>query len=230
MDNKRKVISASIVAILAVSAIVTAVVYCDNIVTNRNPTKAPSPVVNQNNVTSNPNTASPNVIQTNEAPNSSTPSPVSNKDNETPSLLSQISDLKNQLTNVTSIITNLTSANLVTSLGITEVTGNSSNFRGTATPVPYNYLFIQGGVTNTGEGYAYNAGLHVVAYTANGTLEINMTVPLGQSNTYVATTYPNNQPTLSTLHSLEGSSIGITIYTEDLVTNWNVTPVWTNFP
>ncbi len=44
------------------------------------------------------------------------------------------------------------------------------------TPIPYNYLYITGSVNNTGECTAYNSGLLVVAYFADGTLEINMTV------------------------------------------------------
>ena len=61
---------------------------------------------------------------------------------------SQISNLKSQLTNVTGQLTNLTSANIVTSLTVTEVPYYYNNY--TAREL-LNYLWIYGGVTDTGE-------------------------------------------------------------------------------
>jgi hypothetical protein len=105
-------------------------------------------------------------------------SEIANQKNEISNLTVQILSLKGQAAK----LSYLTSANLVTTLGITEVPGGSSSYMGglVSTPVPFNYLFIEGSVINTGDGTAYNAGLHVVAYSANGTLEINMTVPFDE--------------------------------------------------
>ena len=163
---------------------------------------------------------------------------VATNNNET--LDSQVFDLQNQITNIMAMITNLSSANLVASLGIKEYPATTQyNPAGTYSVSYENSLFIVGSVTNTGEGVAYNAGLHVVGYTVNGTVEMNMTVPLsGGSISYNSTNY--TAPTkLSTLNSGYGydsysssnsASIGMVIYTPDLVSNWTVTPVWTNSP
>jgi hypothetical protein len=104
------------------------------------------------------------------------------------------------------------------------------------TPVPFNYLFIEGSVTNTGEGTAYNAGLHVVAYGANGTLEINMTVPLSGGNfgtdnvtdAFVSSTCGNSSLTLGALYSEQTTDVYINIFHEGSVSTWTVTPVWIN--
>jgi hypothetical protein len=74
-----------------------------------------------------------------------------------------ITSLGTQIANPTSQVTNLTSASLVTSLGIAEVGNTSSISRS------YNRLFIEGSVTNNGQGEALNAGLHVLAYATDGT-------------------------------------------------------------
>ena len=101
---------------------------------------------------------------------------IANQNSQVSNLKSQLTNLTGQLTNFTGQLTTLNTANLVPALKVTEVP-NSYNETGTYTGL--NYLYISGGVTNIGRGTAYNAGLHVVAYTATGTLEINMTVPLG---------------------------------------------------
>ena len=67
----------------------------------------------------------------------------------------------------------IATANLATALNVTEIPRNSPF--NVPSPLPYNYLYITGSVSNTGESTAYNAGLHVAAYAADGTLEINMT-------------------------------------------------------
>jgi hypothetical protein len=66
------------------------------------------------------------------------------------------------------------SANLVSNLEIKEV-AKGYNYGGN---VPYNHLIISGSITNIGQITAYNAGLKVMAYASDGTLEINITVPL----------------------------------------------------
>ena len=103
-------------------------------------------------------------------------SKIASLNSQIANLNSKVSDLKSQAANVNSQITNLLSPNIVTSLGVTEVPYNSPhNF---PTPLLYNHLLIMGSVTNTGVSTAYNAGLHVVAYQADGKVQVNMTVPL----------------------------------------------------
>ncbi len=177
----------------------------------------------------------------------------------------KISDLNGQISKLNNVIANLPTAHLVASLGVTEILGNNSNAMGTFTPIPYNYLYITGAVNNTGEGTAYNAGLHVVAYNAAGTLEINMTFPLSggifgtdnATNAFVLKTYGSYNPVLRVYTSGYSTTLGIvdgeqtfyigeptayfgggassysgslSILHEDIVTNWTVTPVWTNTP
>jgi hypothetical protein len=89
--------------------------------------------------------------------------------NQTAKLNGKISILKSE-------IVNLTTANLVTALGVTEVLGNSSH---NIIVQLYNHLYISGQVNNTGKGTAYNSGLRIVAYDVQGTLEVNITVPFG---------------------------------------------------
>jgi hypothetical protein len=155
---------------------------------------------------------------------------------------SKVSNLKGQVANLSSQIINLYgSANLVTALGVTEVPYNSPN--NFPSPLLYNHLFIAGSVTNTGTGTAYNAGLHVVAYEANGKVEVNMTVPLvGNVNvtggeitdfapvfgTDAATQiYGNDSLQLGNLYGGQTVSISLGIFHEGTVTNWTITPVWT---
>jgi outer membrane murein-binding lipoprotein Lpp len=157
---------------------------------------------------------------------------IANLNNEIANLNSQISNLESQLRNLTGQLTNLTSAYLVTALGVTDVPYSYPQM-----PInqPYNHLYISGSVTNTGKGTAYNAGLNVVAYD-NGTLEINMTVPLGdgvfgsdtKTNGYVTSNFGNSSLQLGILYSRQTATIDLAIYHEGTVTNWTVTPVWTN--
>jgi len=106
-------------------------------------------------------------------------------------------------------------------------------------PLPFNYLYITGSVTNVGVGTAFTAGLHVVAYAANGGLEINMTVPLingatfgtdAGTDAYVSSSYGNSSLQLGSLYSEQNATIEIGIFHEGIVSNWNITPVWTNSP
>jgi hypothetical protein len=157
---------------------------------------------------------------------------------------SKIASLNGQIADLSSQILNLTSANLVTALGVTEVPYDSPN--NFPSPLLYNHLFITGSVTNTGEGTAYNAGLHVVAYEANGKVEVNMTVPLdgpenvtGNEITILAPVFGTNAATqiygndslqLGELYSGQTASISLGIFHEGTVTNWTITPVWTTAP
>ena len=150
----------------------------------------------------------------------------------------KISNLNSQISKLNAVIANFPTAHLVASLGIIEILGNESNEMGYPTPIPYNYLYITGSVNNTGEGAALNVGLHVVAYNATGTLEINMTVPLNggiygtdnATNTFVLKNYGSSSRTLGVLDGEQIAYIGISILHEGTVSNWTVTPVWTNYP
>jgi outer membrane murein-binding lipoprotein Lpp len=162
---------------------------------------------------------------------------VNDRNSKIALLNTQIANLNNEITNLSSQMhvfgqANLTSPYLVTTLGATEIASN-----------PYNRLWISGSVTNTGEGTAYNAGLHVVANVANGKVEVNMTVPLNNNDvvnygTDAATDASgyvgngDNNPSFF-LVSLGGGGtavIGIGIFHEGTVSNWTITPVWTYIP
>ena len=166
---------------------------------------------------------------------------VNNKRSEISSLNCEIANQSSQISNLTAQVANLTTANLVTALGVTEVPYNYINNINEA-PLPYNHLYITGSVNNTGEGRAYNAGLHVVAYSSTGGLGINMTVPLGYdpygafgSDATIdawlsASPYGGSSLQLVTLYSGENMLINLSIFHEGTVSNWTVTPVWTNSP
>jgi hypothetical protein len=159
-------------------------------------------------------------------------------------LNSKVSDLKSQAANVNSQITNLISPNIVTSLGVTEVPYDSPH--NYPTPLLYNHLLIMGSVTNTGLTAAYNAGLHVVAYQADGKIQINMTIPLdnGQNETTNENTdfapvfgtdastqiYGNESLQLGNLYSGQNVTVTLGIFHHGTVTNWTITPVWTSNP
>ena len=164
---------------------------------------------------------------------------VNQKNSDIASLNNQINNLSIEIANLTSQISNLTaqasltSVNLVTELGITEISNTSSISRS------YNRLYIDGPVTNQGVTTAYNAGLHVVAYAADGTLEINTTVPLNYGE-YAADSATESYVSsfdgvtgslyLGSLVSGQTANVDLDIYHESTVTNWTVTPVWTTTP
>ena len=150
----------------------------------------------------------------------------------------KISSLDSQISKLNAVIAIFPSAHLVASLGIAEILGNESNEMGAPTPIPYNYLYITGQVTNTGEGVALNVGLHVVAYASDGTLEVNVTVPLNggiygtdkPTNTFVSNNYGNSSQTFGALDSEQIAYLCISILHEGIATNWTATSVWTNYP
>lgn len=154
---------------------------------------------------------------------------ITNHNNEIENLTNETNDLTNEITNLTNQISNLKSqsANLVPSL---------SEFDGLASTVmflPFNCIWTSGSVTNTGDGTAYNAGLHVVAYTTSGTV-INMTVPLADgSYSTDATTFAyigNSSAQLGNLDSGQTAIFYADIYHEGTVVLMYITPVWTNSP
>ncbi len=148
---------------------------------------------------------------------------------------SKIAQLNTQEQNLKGQLTNLTTAYLKTALEENEII--TSDYAATKS-IPYNYLYVSGTVTNTEGGKAFNAGLHVAAYSAAGTLEINMTFPLsgGRFGTdsaidaYVASSQGGGVSSLQ-LGNLAGGetvAVNIQIFHEGVVSNWTVTPVWTN--
>jgi hypothetical protein len=170
-------------------------------------------------------------------------SKIASLNSQIANLDSRVSDLETQAANEDSQ-TNLLSAKIVTSLGISEVPYDSPhNF---PTPLLYNHLLIMGSVSNTGVTTAYNAGLCVVAYQADGKVQINMTVPLDNwanettnENTDFAPVfgtdastqiYGNESLQLGNLYSGQNVTIILGIFHHGTVTNWTITPVWTSNP
>jgi hypothetical protein len=127
--------------------------------------------------------------------------------------------------------------------------------------VQYDSLWINGSVTNIGQTSAVNVGLHVEAYAEDGSLEINMIVPLANAvygtdsqtiafisnfadysltlNGIVISDYAPSgslplghagSPKLGSLDPGQTVSVTLSIYHEGTVSNWTVTPVWTNTP
>ena len=157
-------------------------------------------------------------------------------------LTDQASNLTDQVLNLSEIMssgqppTQLEYAHLVGSFGVREITTTVSG-------MPYSRLYIEGSLINTGNNTAYNAGLHVVAYAADGTVEINMTVPLDNGGDFGtgdgASAYVQaNAGAWGTQTSLQLESVGgwqivaisLNIYHAGVVVNWSVSPVWTHAP
>lgn len=147
----------------------------------------------------------------------------------------EISNLNNQMANLSSkldYLSNFTDANLVATLGISEV-GNTSISMYT---YPFYRLYISGTIKNMGAGMALEAGLHVVASASDGTIEINMTVPFvngrdfgtdAATNTFVKSWGTSvSSMELGSLGSGQSTTVDFNIYHEGQVTNWTVTPVW----
>jgi cell division protein FtsL len=165
---------------------------------------------------------------------------IQNLSGQAADLRNQVANLNGQVENLSSQLTILTTANIVTALGIREIPTTYQVAVG-ASPqylsAPYNHLYIQGSVTNSGAGTAFNAGLQVIAYDANGALEINMTVPFdsgAQFGTDASTrSYANQNDAALHLASLAGAAtaqVNVNIFHEGIISNWIVSPVWTNFP
>lgn len=143
-------------------------------------------------------------------------------------LNAQLSSLKQQISMLQSQLTNLTRANLVADLHI----GDASGYL-------YKDMYIEGSVGNNGLGTAYNAGLRVTAYSPEGVLRINMTVPLvigafgiDNATSAVAATLPWEKVSLQLGNVGTGVTLPVSvgIFHYDTVSNWTVTPVWTNQP
>ncbi len=170
---------------------------------------------------------------------------VKEKNSKIALLNDEIANLNSQISNLKSQIKNLTTANLVTALGIKDIQYGlpvkpkaEFEFDGTSVKTFY-YLYIWGSVSNTGVSVAYNSGLKVVAYDAQGTLEINMTVPLDggmfgaddQTKSLLSEDYGDYLIQRVNLGSNQTVTAVISIFHEGTLSgNWTVTPVWTNSP
>lgn len=141
-------------------------------------------------------------------------------------LNANVSGLKDQISSLNSQLTSLTTASLVANLTI----GDASGYQ-------YKDMYIEGSVRNNGLGTAYNAGLSVVAYSPEGILRINMTVPLvigafgiDNATSAVAATLPWQKISLQLGNVGTGVTVPVSIgiFHYDAVSNWTVTPVWTN--
>ena len=147
---------------------------------------------------------------------------IENQSSQIASLNATISSLNGQIASLKSQITSLQekyTANLITALGAKEIlSGNGTVL---------NHLFISGTVTNTGVTAAYNAGLHINGYAGNGTVLINITVPISY---YVSQDGFTNATSLSTIYPTESQGADISIFHYGNLANFTITPVWTNSP
>ena len=154
------------------------------------------------------------------------------------SLNSQIVSLNKEVETLTSQLgvfgqENLTTPCIVSALGATEISGSDGLS---------NRLWISGSVTNTGEGTAFNVGLHVFAYSSDGTKVLDLTVPVNNND---VVSYGSQDASLSAyvsngdnnpsyfLPSLGGGGIayvGINVFHEGVASNWTLTVVWTYIP
>lgn len=160
-----------------------------------------------------------------------------NLNEEIENLTNQIPSFREQATNFTAAYLALGfKANLTTSLQGKEIV--TSNYAATQS-IPYNYFYVSGTVSNAGNGTAFQAGLRVVAYSYNGTQEIDMTLPLGgifgtdsRINDYITNSYGGlgTSLQLGNLGSGQTVTTNIQIFHEGTVSNWTITPVWTNTP
>lgn len=124
--------------------------------------------------------------------------------------------------------TNTLTANLTASLVAVEFPSDP----------PPNFLNLDGSVSNVGNGTAYNAGLHVVAYDAQGVLQINSTVPLAFQEEFTnpfgsyqaGSGLIGGSGSVTTLSRGQAFQIRLNIYHSGIVVNWTVTPIWTNTP
>ena len=164
---------------------------------------------------------------------------LADKNSKIASLNSQIANQQTEIANLTSQvkqISNYTDARLEATLGVSEV-GNTSE---SMYSYPFYRLYISGTVRNTGQGEALNAGLHVIAYASDGTVEINMTVPLVSGADFGTDSSTNafvqewdaeqgvsaNPSQVGNLNSGESVTVDFNIYHEGNVNQWTVTPVW----
>jgi len=270
MGMKRKAISALTAAIILFAGTISGtVLYFENVIANQNSqiTALNSQLANLG--TENSNLAAQAANQTAEIQSLNSNltdlatekadlnSQISNLTAQTATLSADKASMSAQITNLTAQVANLTSAYITTDLSVNEIPNNEplyALFPTMAPDIPYDSLQINGSVTNAGRVKATNMGLNVTAYGSDGTLEINMTVPLNEGVVYGTDNATNNMiqsidprttvndggfnvrlgnlgPTgLSDLEVGQTVEVSITIYHEGTATDWTVTPIWTNSP
>ena len=163
---------------------------------------------------------------------------VTDKNSQIASLNNQISNQSSEIANLTSQvrnlqvqITTLTTANLTASISFDD---ESSYLTGPT----QEFLNLEGSVNNVGKSVAYNAGLHVVAYDAQGVKEIDATVPLAFEETFTnpfgyfqaGSGLIGGSYSVTSLSAGQSAQIRLNIDYSGTVTNWTATPVWTNTP
>lgn len=145
------------------------------------------------------------------------------QNNQIASLNTTISNLTSQIANLQSQITHLQeryTANLVTALGAKEISSYNSSV--------LSHLYISGTVTDTGVTAAYNAGLHINGYARNGTVLIDITVPIGYG--VYQDGFNANGAALSTIYPTQSETAQINIFHNGNLANWTIAPTWTNLP
>ena len=158
-------------------------------------------------------------------------SQIASLNNQISNQSSEIANLTSQVRNLQSQITILTTANLTASLSF--LNSPPSPYGGTGTLSIYD-----GSVHNVGKAEAYNAGLHVVAYDAQGVKEIDATVPLAFEEEFTnpfgyfqaGSGLIGGSYSVTSLGAGQSAQIRLNIDYSGTVTNWNATPVWTNSP
>jgi hypothetical protein len=165
---------------------------------------------------------------------------VNDSNSKIASMNSQIADLNSQIAILKAQgQTNVASPYLITSLGITEIPAEI----GLGGIPPYSHLWIKGTVTNRGLDPAYHAGLVVFGYAANGTVEINMTVPLtnvpsgsvwygadAQISDWLSSNNEFYPLQFDNLDRGATADVNLHIFHEGSVSNWTVTPVSVDSP
>jgi len=158
-------------------------------------------------------------------------SQIASLNNQISNQTSEIANLTSQVRNLEGQITILTTANLTASLSF--LNSPPSPYGGTGTLSIYD-----GSVHNVGKSIAYNAGLRVVAYDAQGVKEIDATVPLAFEETFTnpfgyfqaGSGLIGGSYSVTSLGAGQSAQIRLNIDYSGTVTNWNATPVWTNSP
>ncbi len=122
----------------------------------------------------------------------------------------QVDDLRESLAKYT--------ASLITELGVKDlVESNTTN----------HYLYVKGDVINNGVTTAYNAKLHIVGYSVNHEVLIDLYSSIGfevhQNGFSSSSNFGSILPT-------QTQSAIISIYHSGTVASWDITPVWTNTP
>jgi hypothetical protein len=151
------------------------------------------------------------------------------------SLSSQVSDLSEE-------VKILQSANLVTALGVVEVSPYGVNYFGGTSS--YSYLWITGWVFNDGASMARKAGLEVLAFDGNNVALMNYTVPITEGGVGAFSTnetiknlipyyfYPTPIEFGNVL-SQENVTVRLAIFHDGVFSNstrYQVNPVWEDNP